>query len=100
MRKKMKVTEKDLGQMDDEQLLKEGRQAVTAFFADWPGSDADEKCHAIFEQHGGEFLNCGTWLGPPPERDVEYAVPLTQLKACKAALEAAGFRFETFVVVH
>ena len=52
------------------------------------------------DSNDGQFLNCGTWLGPPPERDVEYAVPTAKLKACKTALKAAGFRFETAVVVH
>jgi hypothetical protein len=31
---------------------------VTAYFEDYLGSDADKLCHAIFEQYGGEFINC------------------------------------------
>lgn len=84
-----------------EQLIAKGKVAVTAYFADWPGSAADKKCHKIFEQHDGEFLNCGTFIGDPtPERDVQFAVPMTKLKACKKALTAAGFRYEMAVVVH
>jgi hypothetical protein len=105
MRRKMKVgksytlTEKDLDEMakdyDEmiEELLNEGKHSVTATFNDWPGLVADKKCHAIFKKHSGEFLNCGTWLGDVPERDVQYAIPTAKLKACKAALKAAGVRF-------
>jgi hypothetical protein len=74
-----------------EQLIAEGKVAVTAYFADWPGSAADKKCHAIFEHHGGDFIGCGTFIGDPtPERDVEYAVSMTKLKALP--LQAIGSR--------
>ena len=45
--------------------------------------------------HGQNMIELRVRLGPPPERDVEYAIPTAKLKACKAALKAAGFRFET-----
>ena len=44
---------KDYDEMIEE-LLKEGKQVVTALFNDLPGSAIDKKCRKIFERHGGK----------------------------------------------
>jgi hypothetical protein len=35
---------------------------ITAYFYGLPGGPLDKTCHRIFEQHGGEFVGCGTFL--------------------------------------
>jgi hypothetical protein len=67
--------------------------SITALFNGGPGDEQDNHCRAIFEGHGGVLVGSGTWL-PTGERDVEYVVPQGRLKACSAALEAAGYRLK------
>jgi hypothetical protein len=38
------------------------------------GGPLDKVCHNIFEQHGGEFVGCGTFL-LTGERDIEFKIP-------------------------
>jgi hypothetical protein len=70
---------------------------VTAFFED-DDPAADKLCRAIFEFHGGEFINSGTMLdgdlAPTCSRDIEYLVAYDKAAACMTALQKAGFRCE------
>jgi hypothetical protein len=68
--------------------------AITAYFYGPPDGPLDKTCHHIFEQHGGEFVGCGTFL-LTGERDIEFKIPDKEVPSCRAALKRAGFRLES-----
>jgi hypothetical protein len=64
---------------------------VAALFVGMPGCDRDVECHDVFERHGGEPGDSGSFL-PSHERDVQYDVPADRARACVRELRARGFR--------
>jgi len=63
---------------------------IAALFIGLPGDARDVECCDIFERHGGEFVNSGSFV-ETRERDVEYDVPRQSVRRCVDALRAAGF---------
>jgi hypothetical protein len=64
---------------------------VSAFFIGTPGDEKDELCENIFETHGGDHVDSGTFL-ETYERDVTYELSADKVEACVAALQQAGFK--------
>jgi hypothetical protein len=69
---------------------------VSAIYkADRVGFHMDDAANAIFEAHGGEWVDQGTIYGCGEmhlDRNLTYNIPVEQVGAAKAALEQAGFR--------
>jgi hypothetical protein len=64
------------------------------YVADREGFHLDDKAKAIFEAHGGKWVDANTDYGGPTHlaRTITYQMPVEQVGAVKLALELAGFR--------
>lgn len=71
--------------------------SIFAYFTGARGGLLDKAAHAIFKNHGGEFVGAGTMLvgKSAGERDVQYDVPEANAAATRTALKKAGFRLES-----
>jgi hypothetical protein len=68
---------------------------VSAIYkADQDGFHLDDKASAIFETHGGKWVDQNTCFGGPMhlDRTITYQMAVEQVGAVKLALEQAGFR--------
>ena len=68
---------------------------VSAIYkADQDGFHLDDQAKAIFEAHGGEWVDQNTCYGGPMhlDRTITYQMPVEQVGAVKLALEQACFR--------